>query len=223
MRAGRQDGARRNARRLVRQLLTETLCLSVAGGALGFLFAFWTAGAVPALFMVEQAEQLDTSLDAGAMLLTIGVAALAGALFAVAPALQSTAAPPASVLRAEAGGISASRDRSQLRAWLVAGQVALSTALLLATGLAVSSLTSALNAGLGSTTRHVAFVSVELPGKFHDSVAGIAFRTELLRLLASTPGVDATGWASKLPVSRGGKQRFQLEGATTRGDRRDRA
>ncbi|MET0212880.1 MAG: ABC transporter permease, partial [Vicinamibacterales bacterium] len=66
--------------RLVRQFLTETLCLSVAGGALGFLFAWWTAGAIPALFMVEQAEQLDLHIDATTMLLTVGVGAIAGAL-----------------------------------------------------------------------------------------------------------------------------------------------
>ena len=135
--------------RLVRQLLTEALFLSVAGGALGLLFALWTSTAIPALFMVEQAEQLDTGLDASAMLLTVGVATLAGVLFAIAPALQGTSAPAVTALRADAGGISAPRGGSRLRAWLVGGQIALSTALLLATGLAVSSLAQALDAGLG--------------------------------------------------------------------------
>ncbi len=198
--------------RLVRQFLTETLCLSVAGGALGFLFAWWTAGAIPALFMVEQAEQLDLHIDATTMLLTVGVGAIAGALFGVAPALQGTSAPPATALRGETGNISASRDRSRLRAWLVAGQVALSTTLLVATGLAVSSLTSALDAGLGAATRHVAFLSVELPGRFHDSVRGIAFRRSLVEQLSKIPGVEATGWASRLPVNRVGKQLFSVEG-----------
>jgi putative ABC transport system permease protein len=201
-------------RRLVRQLLTETLALSIAGGALGLLFAWWTADAIPALFMVEQAEQLDLRIHASTLLLTVGVGALAGALFGVAPALHATAAPPAMALRAESAGISTGPDRSRLRAWLVAGQVALSTTLLIATGLAVSSLTSALDAGLGVATRHVAFVSVELPGRFHDSVRGIAFRTSLLEQLAKIPGVEAAGWASRLPVTPGGKQLFRVEGAS---------
>ena len=152
------------------------------------LFALWTSTAIPALFMVEQAEQLDTGLDAGAMLLTVGVATLAGVLFAIAPALQGTSAPAVTALRADAGGISAPRGGSRLRAWLVGGQVALSTALLLATGLAVSSLAQALDAGLGSTTRRVAFVSVELPGKFGDTVRGVAYRDALIERLVVARG-----------------------------------
>jgi putative ABC transport system permease protein len=197
--------------RLVRQLLTEALFLSLVGGALGLLFALWTSTAIPALFMVEQAEQLDTGLDASAMLLTVGLATLAGVLFAIAPALQGTSAPAVTALRADAGGVSAPRGGS-LRAWLVGGQVALSTALLLATGLAVSSLAQALDAGFGSTTKRVAFVSVELPGKFHDSVSGITYRNALIEKLSSLAGVEAVGWASKLPVSRASKQQFRLEG-----------
>ena len=200
--------------RLVRQLLTEALFLSVAGGALGLLFALWTSTAIPALFMVEQAEQLDTGLDASAMLLTVGVATLAGVLFAIAPALQGTSAPAVTALRGDAGGISASRGGSRLRAWLVGGQVALSTALLLATGLAVSSLAQALDAGLGSTTKRVAFVSVELPGKFGDTVSGVAYRDALIEQLSRLAGVEAVGWASKLPVSRASKQQFRLEGGS---------
>jgi putative ABC transport system permease protein len=201
--------------RLARQLLTETLCLSIAGGALGLLFAWWTADAIPALFMAEQAEQLDLRIQVSTLLLTVGLAAVAGAAFGVGPAVQGTAAPPALALRGETAGISTGRDRSRLRAWLVAGQVALSTTLLVAAGLAVSSLTSALNAGLGSATRHVAFVSVELPGRFHDSVRGIALRTRLLDQLSRVAGVEATGWASRLPLNRGGKQLFRVEGAST--------
>jgi predicted permease len=200
--------------RLVRELLTEALFLSVAGGSLGLLFALWTSTAIPALFTVEQAEQLDTGLDASAMLLTVGVATLAGVLFAIAPALQGTSAPAVTALRADAGGISTSRGGSRLRAWLVGGQIALSTALLLATGLAVSSLAQALDAGLGSTTRRVAFVSVELPGKFGDTVRGVDYRDALIERLSSLASVEAVGWASKLPVSRASKQQFRLEGGS---------
>lgn len=199
--------------RLMRQLLTEALFLSFTGGALGLLFALWTSTAIPALFMVEQAEQLDTGLDAGAMLWTVGLATLAGVLFAIAPAVQGTSASPVAALRADAGGISAARG-SRLRVWLVGGQIALSTALLLATGLAVSSLSQALDGGLGSTTKRVAFVSVELPGRFGDPLRGIAFRDTLIERLVSLTGVEAVGWASKLPVSRGSKQVFRLEGGS---------
>ena len=71
------------------------------------------------------------------ILLTVGVAGLAGALFGLAPALHGTAAPAVTALRADAGGVSAQHGGRRLRAVLVGAQVALSTVLLLATGLLV--------------------------------------------------------------------------------------
>jgi hypothetical protein len=55
---------------------------------------------------------------------------------------------------------------------------------------------------------------VELPGKFHDSVSGITYRNALIERLSSLAGVEAVGWASKLPVSRASKQQFRLEGGS---------
>ena len=60
----------------------------------------------------------------------------------------------------------------------------------------------------------MAFVSVELPGKFGDSVRGITYRDALIERLSSLAGVEAVGWASKLPVSRASKQQFRLEGGS---------
>jgi len=201
-------------KRLVRQLLTETLCLSLIGGGLGLLLAIWTAGVIPALFMAEQAELLDTRLDARVIVLTVGVACLAGALFGIAPALHGTASPAATALRADAGGISTERGGTRLRGLLVASQVALSTVLLLATGLLVTSLTRALEGDLGSAVRKVAFVSLELPGRFGDPVRGVAYRHRLLERLPSLGGVEAVGWASTLPLGRGNRRQFQIEAET---------
>ncbi len=158
--------------RLVRQLLIETVCVSMAGGALGVLFAVWTTTAIPALFMAAQAERLDTDLDAGIMLLTLGVACLAGALFGVAPALDATAPGAATALRADAGAVSAPRAGARHRVLLVGAQVALSTVLLLATSLMVVSLTHALEGDRAAAAMQVALVSLELPGRFDDPARG---------------------------------------------------
>jgi putative ABC transport system permease protein len=198
--------------RLVRQLITETLCLSLAGGGLGLLFALWTARAIPALFMTEEAELLSTGLDVRVVLLTIGVACLAGAIFGSAPALHGTAAPAVTALRADSGGVSENQGGTTLRLMLVGTQIALSTVLLLGTGLLVASLTHALEGDMAAVLNKVAFVSLELPGRFVDPVRGVAARNALLEQLPSLDGIEAVGWASTLPLGRGNRLPFRIEG-----------
>ena len=186
--------------RLVRQLLVETLCLSLAGGALGVLFAAWTMAAIPALFMASQAERLETDLDGGIMLLTLGVASLAGALFGVAPALHATASSAATALRADAGAVAAPQAGAWHRVLLVGAQVALSTVLLIAASLMMVSLRQALEGDRAAAAMQVAIVSLELPGRFADPARGVAYRQRLLERLPSVSGVAAVGWASTLPL-----------------------
>ena len=198
--------------RLVRQLLLETQCLSLAGGALGVIFAMWTSQALPSLFVGEQAALLDTRLRAGILLLTIGVACLSGAVFGISPALYGTAAQAVTALRADAGGVSEQHVGRRLRATLVIGQVALSTVLLLATGMLVMSLNRALEGDRASAIRNIAAVSLELPGRFIDTVPGIQFRNRMLEAIPKLPGVEAAAWANTLPLSRGNRFPFGLVG-----------
>jgi putative ABC transport system permease protein len=200
--------------RLIRQLLTETICLSVAGGTLGLLFALWTTQAMPALFMEGQAELLDTRFEPFLILLTVGVATAAGALFGMAPALQGTGSPAVTALRGDAGGISAQRGGSRLRALLVGAQIAVSSLLLLTTGLLVTTLARALEGDAQSSVNRVAFVSIDLPGRYADPVRGIAQRDRLLDRAMSLDRVDAVGWASTLPLGLGNRRAFRIEGHT---------
>lgn len=199
--------------RLVRQLLTETICLSLAGGALGLLFAAWTGRAIPSLFMAEQAAQLDLHLDLRTLALTIGVASAAGVLFGVAPAMHGTASPPVKALRADSG-LADAAGGGRLRSLLVTGQVALSTLLLLTTGHLVNSLDRALRGDLASTVTRLVIISIDLPGRFHDEPRGAAQRNLLLAALGKIGGVSGVAWASELPLQRGRRGRFQIEGGT---------
>ena len=200
---------------LVRQLLTETTVLSLAGGALGLLFAVWTAQIIPALFMAEQAALLDTSLRARTIALTIGVAAAAGAAFGIAPALYGTASPPATALRADAAAVGARENGSRLRAIIVTGQIAFATMLLLATGLLSASLGRALEGDLGATIKQIAVLSIELPGQFGNPTRGIAVRTKLLEEVPQIRGVVRAGWSSTLPLGRGNRGVFEIEASAT--------
>jgi putative ABC transport system permease protein len=198
----------------MRQLFLETLCLSVAGGALGLLFSTWTATAIPALFMTEHAEALDTTFQPLLILITLGVAVAAGSLFGLAPAAHGTGAPAVTALRADAGGISTQHGGGRLRAMLVGTQVSLSTSLLLATGLLVVTLAHALEGDAQSAVSRVAFVSIELPGRFDDPVRGVAHRDRLLARLPVIGGVEAVGWASTLPLGKGNRRPFHIQGQT---------
>jgi predicted permease len=168
---------------------------------------------MPALFMVEQAELLDTRVDARLILLTVGIACVAGALFGVAPALLGTASSAVTALRADPGGVSVQHG-ARLRALLAGGQIALSTLLLLATGILVASLTHALQGDLEFTAKSVAFVSLELPGQFGDPVRGIGCRNTLLARVSTVNGVETVGWASTLPLVSGNRHVFRIEGKT---------
>ena len=199
-------------RRLIRQLVLETQCLSLAGGALGVIFAMWTAQAIPSLFVGDQAELLDTRLRPGILLLTIAVACVSGAVFGIAPALHGTASQAITALRADAGGVSEQHVGRRLRAVLVTAQVALSTVLLLATGMLVISLSRALEGDRASAIKNVASVSLELPGRFINTVPGIQFRNRMLEAIPKLPGVEAAAWANTLPLSRGNRFSFGLVG-----------
>ena len=204
--------------RLARQLIAETLCLSIAGGALGLLFTWWTAQALPALFMAEHAGMLDTKLDLHRMmpvLMTIGAACLAGAIFGVAPVVQGTDCPAVTALRADSGGVSSQQGAGRLRAGLVGSQLSLSILLLLSTGLLVASLTHALEGDVQSTVNKIMFASIDLPGRFVDTVRGVAVRNRLLDRIAAVPGVDSVGWASTLPLGRGNRQPFRVAGSSS--------
>ena len=202
-------------RRLVRQLLIETLYVSAAGGALGVLFAMWTAQIVPSLFMMEEAALLDTDINPKTFVLTVGVACVAGAVFGVAPALHGTASSPAGALRADAGGVTGEQGGRRLRALFVGGQVALSTVLLLLTGVLVMTLERALEGDVGAVVRQVAVVSMELPGRFDDPVRGIRVRDTLLEAIPQVRSVVRVGWASTLPLGRGNRAAFQIEADTS--------
>lgn len=204
-------GATRDA--LMRGLLLETFIISLAGGALGLLFAMWTLQALPALFMTEQAEMLDTSLNLRMTFLTIGIACIAGMILGVAPAVHGTSASALSALRADTG-VSDEHGGGRLRALLVTAQVTLSTVLLLATGVLVMSLGRALEGELGSTIKQVAVASIELPGKFHDTISGIAVRDALIERLTAVNGVVSVGWTNTLPLGRGNRSQIQIEAET---------
>jgi putative ABC transport system permease protein len=196
---------------LVRQCLTEGLLISLAGGALGLLCAFWTAGAIPALFAPEHAEMLDTSLNARIVMLTIAVSCVAGALFSVAPALHAMKSAPIDALRADAGGVSDANGRTWLRGALVVAQVGLSTVLVIATSLLVQGLAQALRGDFAFAARNVGIVVVNTPGGTADPARGLAYQAEVVGQLRTVQGVAVAGWVGTLPLGKTNRRELRIE------------
>jgi predicted permease len=210
--------------RLIRQRLAESLLVSLAGGACGLLFAQWITSAIPALFAPEHAELLDTRIDPSLILITIGIAVGAGALFGIAPALQGTGAPATLALRADAGGMSEQQGGTWVRGLLITGQLALSTLLLITTGLLMGSLAHALRGDFGFAARDVAVVGIQNPGgncSIYDSVRGTRFQQRLAETLPKTTGIRTVGWAATPPLGRGNLRQFSVEAGATLRDRVD--
>jgi predicted permease len=202
-------GASRTA--LVRQVVLESLAVSTGGAALGLLFARWTAGLLPAFFAPDEAVLLDTRLDATTVVVTVALSCLAGAMFALGPARHALAKVDVQVLRNDSGAI-AERSGGAVRGAIVVFQVALSTVLLIASGLMLRALNVALEGDLGPAGRGVAIAFMRMPGALQGNVIrGITFHVAAAEAARKLPGVEAAGWASVLPVGRATSQVFRLQ------------
>jgi predicted permease len=201
-----------NRRLLVRQVVVESMMVSLAGAGLGLLFAHWTAGILPAQFAPEEAGLLDRSLDTAAVGLTVAFSCLVGCLFAIGPARHATETVDTDVLRADAGGITTRGGYSRFRTIVITGLVALSTLLLIAAGLLVQTLSVALEGELGPDSRDVAIAFVRVPGIRQEDVArGIRFHTGAGQMAAKIAGAEASGWVATLPVGRATTQLVEID------------
>lgn len=199
---------------LVRQLLFESLIVSLAGGTLGLLLAVWLTGAIPAMFAPDQAELLDTRIDATLILLTVGIAMVAGAIFGIAPAVHGTGSPAALALRADSGGVSDEHGGTRMRGVLITAQLALSTVLLIATGLLIRGLSETLKGDFGVRSANVAVLAMQNPGgncTIFDPIRGVRFHHAMADALPKTPGIVSGGWASTPPLGRGTIRRFAVQ------------
>ena len=196
---------------LVRQVVFESLAVSLGGAVLGLLVAHWTAEALPALFAPEEAVMLDTRLDAVIVVVTFVLSCVAGALFAAGPARHALTTIDVQVLRNDSGAI-AERSAGTARGVAVVFQVALSTMLLIASGLMVRALTVALYGDLGPGAGGVVVALVRMPGALAGDVArGISFHVTAAQAARKLPDAEAAGWVSVLPVGRSTSQLFRYQ------------
>lgn len=185
--------------RLVRQLMAESLLLSVAGGVLGCLPAFWLIR-MAATFKppVDFPLLFDLHLDYRVLLFNLLMSLLTGMLFGLLPALQATRMDAISAMKDEV--TFAGARRSWLKNGLVAFQLALSLVLLVGGGLMVRALQNAQNVPLGFNPQNALEVSFDLKLQGYDEKRGFQFQKLLLERVRALPRVQHAGLVDLAPV-----------------------
>jgi putative ABC transport system permease protein len=198
--------------RIVRQLLTESLILSFAGGAFGILLALWGVQLIIAVSPDSIPRFREIGLDARVLLFTMGVSLLTGIIFGLAPALQSSK-PDLNETLKEAGRGSTGR-RHIMRSILVVSEVALTLVLLIGAGLMIRSFYHLQRVDPGFSADNLLTFNVSLPQKkYPDPQQRINFYQQLLQNLTALPGVQSVGMATGLPLGNNGWQSgFWIEG-----------
>jgi len=189
-----------NRRRLVRQLLTESILLSTLGGALGLLLAFWLVDAIVAFRpQVDSPFWADLYIDGRVLLFTLIVSILTGTLFGLLPALQATKPDLVTALKDEVsrGGY----RRSWTRNGLVVLQVSLSLILLICAGLALRGLQRSQSLNPGLVAEQALEMSFDLSLQGYDGPRSQEFKRLLLERVRSLPDVQYAGLAISVPLS----------------------
>ncbi|MGB7922147.1 MAG: ABC transporter permease [Pyrinomonadaceae bacterium] len=186
--------------RLIRQLLTESLLLSCAGGALGFLLAFWAVDFVDKFKpQIDFPLTLNLKVDARVFGFSLFVSLLTGVLFGLVPALQSTKTELVPALKdATSQG---SYRRSRLRNGLVIAQVALSLILLIVAGLVVRTLRHLQTMGPGFDPENALMMSVDLGLQGYDKTRGQQFYRQVTERVQALPGTRSVSLANFIPLS----------------------
>ena len=185
--------------RLVRQLLSENLLLSLAGTAAGLLIATWLVDLLAAWRPpIDAPLNLDLTIDRRVLAFTAAIGLLTTLLFGLAPALQAASADLVSALKNSS--VTERLRRFQLRELLVATQIALSVVLLIGTVLVVRSLERALTINLGFDARNAVIVAFDLGLQGYDEGRGKQFQQRLMEKVRTLPGVESAGLANSLPL-----------------------
>jgi predicted permease len=181
--------------RLLRQLLTESMLIALAGGALGLLVAAWGTKAALALLPTTLPRAEEIGLDARVLLFTCAISLLTGLISGLAPALKTSQWRLSETLKEGGRGTSGTHHRAQN--FLVAVEMALALVLLVGAGLMIRSLTLLWNVDPGFRPDNVLAFGISLPPSISASPeAASANLRDLSDLLNSTPGVKASSFVA---------------------------
>jgi putative ABC transport system permease protein len=199
--------------RLMRQFLTESLLLSILGGALGLLLAKWGVNVLVAMAADSLPRASEVGLDARVIGFTLLLSLLTGVIFGLAPAIQSSKVDVQTTLK-EGGSAGESRQSNWLRSLLVVSEVAAAFVLLAGAGLMIKSFFNLQRVDAGLRPENVLTMGITLPdSKYPTSESTAPFFQRLLERVSTLPGVQSAGVINLLPLQQWGwNGDFQIEG-----------
>jgi putative ABC transport system permease protein len=199
--------------RLLRQLLTESGLLGLAGGVLGLLLAVGTVPSLLALSPPDIRDFKQIGINGEVLAFSFLISIACGVLFGLIPALQSSRSRPNESLKEGERGSTANRGRT--RSALVIAEVGLSLVLLVGAGLLVKSFARLMEVNVGFDPDHLLTFNLGLPSST-DAAHQLAFYQQVVQRLQALPGVQAVGAVSRLPLAGGNSSRsFMVPGIET--------
>ncbi|HMI50115.1 MAG TPA: ABC transporter permease [Candidatus Saccharimonadales bacterium] len=195
--------------RIVRQLLIESVMLSLIGAVFGLALAKWGLTLMIANMPPDVAKYVagwkTIGLDAGAFFFTLTIAFISGILSGIMPSLFTSRGNVGEVLKESGRGSSAGRARHRLRGALVVAEIAMALVLLVGAGLLVKGFRALLTVNQNYHPESLLTLNLDLPElQYKQQPLRAAFHQQFLQRLAGIPGVQSAALVSHLPYSRGG-------------------
>jgi predicted permease len=199
--------------RLIRQLLSESILLSLLGGILGLLLAYWGTDLLVAAAPVTLPRAQEIGVDFRVLAFTFLLSLLTGLLFGLAPAFTASRTNLSEALKEGGWGLAGGRQRGRLLSTLVVAQVSLALVLVIGAGLLIHSFVRVLDADPGFRLQHVLTASIALSGSQYSKRSQVeGFYRQLIETLAGQPGVQAVSFSTDFPLNSGWTHIFTGEG-----------
>lgn len=187
--------------RLVRQMLTESVLLSVIGGAVGLLLAMWSIDLLVALKPANLPRLSEIGIDMRVLAFTLSVSIATGLVFGLLPALSATRLNLNDALKEGGRGATGGAASHRVRSFLVVSEIALALVLLIGAGLLIKSFRQLQSVDPGFNANNLLTMRVELPeSRYREIPKQLVFRQRVLESVNSLPGVQAA-MVSELPMS----------------------
>jgi len=187
-------------RRLIRQMLTESIVLSGAGAVAGVLVAVIGTRVLTQLEAFKIPLLANVQIDVGVLAFTLFVAIIAGLTFGLVPALQVPAIGVNEILKDSNRGSSVGRKHGWIRSSLVVTEIALACLLLVGTGLLIRSFLRVVDVDLGFQPERLMTIRIDPSSEYSNEAKRNTYFDEALRLVQNTPGIEASALTDVLPL-----------------------